>query len=134
MNPRGVCLVVEPDPDIQELLCLIISGCGFDVHARATGAEGLLAAAALGPVLVTLDAVLPDMSGYQVAQGIRQISPARILMTTSWAQPDAELAGLAEGIDAYLTKPFRPARLRELVERLCPEVTAPVHQRPAQAP
>jgi DNA-binding response OmpR family regulator len=126
MNSRGVCLVVEDDQDIRELLCLILSGCGFDVHAGATGAEGLRAAAAMSPTLVTLDAVLPDMSGYQVAQGIRKISPTRILMITAWAQPTTELAGLDDGIDAYLTKPFRPARLRELAQRLCPKVTGPI--------
>lgn len=131
MNSRGVCLVVEDDRDIRELLCLILSGCGFDVHARSTGIAGLRAAAALEPALVTLDAVLPDMSGYQVAQGIRGISPGRILMITAWAQPDTELAGLAHGIDAYLTKPFRPAKLRTLVDRLCPEVASAAAQRPS---
>jgi DNA-binding response OmpR family regulator len=131
MNSRGVCLVVENDRDIRELLCLILSGSGFDAHASSTGMEGLRAVAALDPTLVTLDAVLPDMSGYQVAQGIRKISPGRILMITAWAQPDTELAGLAHGIDAYLTKPFRPAKLRTLVERLCPELAAAAAHAPS---
>lgn len=121
MSSRGVCLVIEDEPDIQGLLSVILSGCGFEVHVEATGAGGLRTAEALDPVLVTLDVGLPDMSGHDVAQGITKVSGARILMITGWAGTDHELDGLAAGVDAYLIKPFRPAELRELVQQLCPE-------------
>lgn len=120
MNSHGICLVVEDDCDIRDLLCLILSRAGFEVHAEAAGPAGLQAARALNPVLITLDVGLPDLNGYEVAHRIREFSTARILMITASPDPWEELDLLAAGVDAYLTKPFRPARLVELAQLLCP--------------
>ena len=118
---RGGCLVVEDDSDIRDLLCLILSRAGFEVHAEATGADGFEAARVLDPVLITLDVSLPDISGHEVAQRIRKFSAAPILMVT--ASPDPHQLDLkALGVDAYLPKPFRPARLVELAQQLCPQI------------
>ena len=119
---RGSCLVVEDDSDIRDLLCLILSRAGFEVHAEAAGADGLEAARVLEPVLITLDVGLPDINGHEVAQRIRKFSAARILMIT--ASPDPHQLDLrALGVDAYLSKPFRPARLVELAQQLCPQIS-----------
>ncbi len=40
MNSRGICLVIEDDLDIRELLVLILSGMDFEVRAAATGGQG----------------------------------------------------------------------------------------------
>jgi two-component system, OmpR family, response regulator len=39
---------------------------------------------------------------------------------TARAEPEDELAGIASGAAAYLTKPFRPKQLREMADRICP--------------
>ncbi|WP_461165243.1 response regulator transcription factor [Arthrobacter sp. R4-81] len=93
---------------------------GFTVHAEATGAAGLRAAETLDLDLITLDLGLPDVNGLDVAHHLRALSTAPIIMITAWAEPGDELNGVASGADAYLTKPFRPHQLRELVQRLCP--------------
>lgn len=90
------------------------------MHAEATGTAGLLAAETLDLDLITLDLGLPDLNGLDVAHKLRSVSEAPILMITAWAEPGDELNGVASGADAYLTKPFRPHLLRELVRRLCP--------------
>lgn len=127
MKSRGVVLVIEDDQDIRSLICVILTQMGFDVHAVASGAEGLAAARTLHPVLVTLDLGLPDIDGHEVAHRIRDLSEAPMLFITACAEPDDEMAGMASGAAAYLAKPFLPKQLRELVDLLCPaEGAAPV--------
>ncbi|MBT2588365.1 response regulator [Arthrobacter sp. ISL-95] len=52
---------------------------------------------------------------------LRKISNVPILMITAYAQPGDELEGMGAGANAYLPKPFRPAQLRTIVQKLCPE-------------
>ncbi|WP_185982288.1 hypothetical protein [Arthrobacter sp. KBS0703] len=49
MNSRH-CLVIEDDPDIRDLLCIILTGMGFVVHAETTGTAGLRAAGTLDSI------------------------------------------------------------------------------------
>jgi two-component system OmpR family response regulator len=72
------------------------------------------------PVLVTVDLNLPDMDGLDVARYIRTRSEAPMLFITARAEADDEMAGMASGASAYLTKPFRPRQLTEAVNKLCP--------------
>lgn len=120
MSSRGVCLVIEDDWDIRDLISAILTRAGFEVHAVASGAEGVVAAGDLDPVLVTLDIGLPDMSGHEVALQIRKVSNAPLLFLTGRAGPDDEIAGMASGAAAYLTKPFRLQQLRDTADQLCP--------------
>ena len=110
-------------------MCLILSRAGFEVHTEAADADGLESARVLDPVLITLDVGLPDINGRKVAQRIRKFSATRILMITT--SPDTHHLDLrALGVDASLTKPFRPGRLVELAQQLCPQIS-PMHPRPA---
>jgi DNA-binding response OmpR family regulator len=129
MNSRH-CLVIEDDPDIRDLLCIILTGMGFDVHAETTGRAGLRAAGTLDLALITLDLGLPDLNGLDVARHIRTYSKAPILTISAWAEPGDELNGVASGADAYLTKPLRPHLFRELVQRLGP--SEPLYAPPAR--
>ncbi|WP_427136658.1 response regulator transcription factor [Pseudarthrobacter sp. S9] len=107
------------------MLCLILSRAGFDVHAEATGTAGLRAALGLDLDLITLDLGLPDLNGHDVAGRLRKESDAPILVITSWTGPGDQMDALAAGADAYLTKPFRTARLAELIQQLCPQEPVP---------
>jgi two-component system, OmpR family, response regulator len=127
MSSRGICLVIEDDQDIRGLIDIILTRAGFEVHAVASGAEGVAAARDLVPVLVTLDLGLPDIDGHEVARQIREVSEVPLLFLTGRAGPGDELAGMASGADAYLTKPFRPQELRKFADLLCP-VDRPVCQ------
>lgn len=121
MTSRGTCVVIEDDADIRDLISIILTGAGFEVHAEETGSGGLAAVSRLQPVLVTLDLGLPDMDGRDVARHLRAVSTAPILMITAFAEREDELHGIAAGATAYLTKPFRPSQLRSMVQDLCPQ-------------
>ncbi|TSE15756.1 response regulator [Arthrobacter sp. KBS0703] len=124
------CLVIEDDQDFRDLLCIILIGMGFVPHTETTGTAGLRAAGTLDLALITLDLGPPDLNGLDVARQIRAHSKAPILIISAWAEPGDELKGVASGADAYLTKPFRPHMLRELVQRLCP--SEPLYAPPAR--
>ncbi len=120
MNARRICLVIEDDVDSRGLLSVIFSRAGFEVHTEATGTAGLQAAAERDLALITLDLGLPDLNGHDVARAIRALSDVPLLLITASAESEDELAGMAAGASFYLTKPFRPAQLRAVVEELCP--------------
>lgn len=80
------------------------------------------------PVLVTVDLNLPDMDGLDVARHIRARSQAPMLFITARAEVDDEMAGMASGAAAYLTKPFRPRQLTEAVNQLCPTDPLTAHR------
>lgn len=125
MASRGICVVIEDDHDIRDLIGLILSAEGFEVHSFETGTEGVMAAERLNPTLVTLDLGLPDMDGREAAKLIAAVSPAPILMITAFAEREDELHGIASGASAYLIKPFRPRQLREAALDLSPHELAP---------
>lgn len=110
-NPR-VAVIVEDDQDIRELIGVVLSQSGFEVHAASTGADGVKLVRAKNPAIVTLDLGLPDIDGFEVARRIRLFSDAYIVMLTGRADEMDTLLGLETGADDYLTKPFRPRELR----------------------
>lgn len=111
-------LVVDDDEVIRELISMNFELEGFEVATAADGEQALAAVAAARPDVVTLDVMMPRMSGLEVADRLRS-DPAtacvRIILVSARAQ-GADLA-LAEGlgVDAYVTKPFEPDELIELV-------------------
>lgn len=115
MSESRVGLVIEDDHDIRELVRVVLTQAGFEVHVATTGSAGVAAARALDPTVITLDLGLPDIDGYEVARQVRQFSDAYIVMLTARAEELDTLIGLESGADDYLTKPFRPRELRARV-------------------
>ncbi|MEV7605049.1 response regulator transcription factor [Paenarthrobacter sp. NPDC089322] len=118
MSEVRVGLVIEDDQDIRELVRVVLSQAGFDVHVASTGSAGVLSARELNPDVITLDLGLPDIDGFEVARQIRKSSDAYIIMLTARAEELDTLMGLEAGGDDYLTKPFRPRELRARVEAM----------------
>ena len=115
MSEVRVGLVIEDDQDIRELVRVVLSQAGFDVHVASTGSAGVTSARELNPDVMTLDLGLPDIDGFEVARQIRKSSDAYIIMLTARAEELDTLMGLEAGGDDYLTKPFRPRELRARV-------------------
>ena len=77
---------------------------------------------------MTVDLNLPDMDGLDVARHIRARSQAPMLFITARSEVDDEMAGMASGAAAYLTKPFRIRQLIEVVDQLCPAGPLTAHR------
>jgi two-component system phosphate regulon response regulator PhoB len=121
-------LVIEDDRAIQELLALTLSGAGYEVVQAKTAEEGLEHIRGELPDLLLIDWMLPKMSGLALARLLRADRRTRslpIIMVTARDQEPDKLAGLEEGADDYLAKPFSPkelvARIKALLRRRKPE-------------
>jgi DNA-binding response OmpR family regulator len=111
-TPKKRILVIEDEPDIVRGLRDALEFEGFEVLARGTGAEGLVAAMDWAPDAVLLDLMLPDDNGYRVCETLRQRDETvPIIILTAKAQESDKIRGLDAGADDYVTKPFSVAEL-----------------------
>ena len=114
-------LIVEDEPDIQELLRAYLEDAGYQT---AVAGDGVAALALFGGQtfdLVLLDLMLPKIDGFGVCELIRQQSQVPILMLTALDGEESQLRGFGMDIDDYVTKPFNPqelaARVRSQLRR-----------------
>jgi CheY-like chemotaxis protein len=114
-------LVVEDDNVIRHLIVLNLELEGFDVLSAVDGQDALDKVLAVQPDVITLDVSMPRLDGWTTAAILRSnplTAAIRIVLLTARAQ-DAEVQrGERLGVDAYLTKPFDPEDLIEVVRRL----------------
>ncbi|MEQ8318162.1 MAG: response regulator transcription factor [Phycisphaerales bacterium] len=112
-------LIVEDERDLSDLLEYNLQTNGYRTSTAHTGPDGVSKARALGPDLVLLDLMLPDLSGTEVARQIRadkSISHVPIIMLTAKADEVDQVVGLTVGADDYVTKPFSMKVLMARVE------------------
>jgi signal transduction histidine kinase/CheY-like chemotaxis protein len=111
-------LVVDDHQPVRQLLRQELEGNGYVVHEAVDGHEGIRMARALGPDLVTLDVMMPDVNGFDVAAALRQ-DPATMripIMVISVVHDEGRAKSV--GVDSYLTKPIDGADLLAHVEAL----------------
>ena len=108
-------LIVEDEPDIQELLRAYLEDAGYQT---AVAGDGVAALALFGGQtfdLVLLDLMLPKIDGFGVCELIRQQSQVPILMLTALDGEESQLRGFGMDIDDYVTKPFSMPVLLEKI-------------------
>jgi two-component system response regulator MtrA len=118
---RHRVLVIEDDPDTQQLLGMILRGEGYEVLPANNGPLGLELLRKMGPDVVLLDWMLPGMDGLEVLARAREVSTVPIIMLTAKGAAGDKVTGLDYGADDYLAKPFEPeellARIRAQLRR-----------------
>ena len=126
-------LVVEDEPQIQELIAVNLEHFGHRVRRASSAEEAEAAIRAALPDVVVLDWMLPGESGLALARRLRADSRTRelpILMLTARAMEQDKLSGLEAGADDYLTKPFSPkelaARIKAVLRRRAPQLSGDV--------
>jgi DNA-binding response OmpR family regulator len=114
-------LVVDDDPIILELLVLNLELEGHDVVTASDGRQALDRAQDADPDLVLLDIMMPEIDGFEVCERLRA-DPATASLPVVFLSARAHEADLVRGTkvgaDAYVTKPFDPMELMELIARL----------------
>ncbi len=104
-------LIIEDEKEMAGGLKDILEFEGYEVATAENGREGLQAAARRLPDCIILDLMLPDISGYEVCEQLRQKINTPILMLTAKAQDHDKIRGFKVGADDYLTKPFSVGEL-----------------------
>lgn len=117
---RVVC--IEDEPEMIDLVKLILSRKGFQVTGAMGGRDGLEVIARDKPDLVLLDLMMPDMDGWEVYQKMKADDAMKaipVIVVTAKAQSIDKVLGLhIAKVDDYITKPFGPQELLESVEKV----------------
>ena len=121
---KEVILVIEDDPEIQELLSISMSKEGWKILQAKTGEDGLKILKEKKVNCILLDIMLPGIDGLKTLKKIKQIeqcSGVPIIMTTAKGEDSDIITGLELGADDYVVKPYSPkvliARIRAGLRR-----------------
>ncbi|NIK78548.1 two-component system alkaline phosphatase synthesis response regulator PhoP [Paenibacillus castaneae] len=113
---RKKILVVDDEPSISMLIAFNLKLAGYDVRCVSDGEAVFDMLKPFRPDLIVLDLMLPKMDGIQVCRELRkQNNAVPIIMLTALQDVTDRIAGLDNGADDYLTKPFSP---QELISRI----------------
>jgi two-component system phosphate regulon response regulator PhoB len=122
--PDCSVLVVDDDPDVQEVVTAVLRAKGFVVKSVESAEEALSCVRDTPPRLLLVDWNLPGMSGVDLCRCLRQdesLADTPVVFLTSHSSQEDLLAAFAAGADDFVTKPFRAhelgARMLGLLER-----------------
>ena len=120
-EPTVRVLVVDDSAVVRNLISVNLELEGFEVIPAVDGQAALELVSEARPDVITLDVVMPRMSGFDIVERLRSSPDTAgipIVVVTGRAQAIDVARAEELGVDAYLTKPFEPAELVELVGRL----------------
>jgi len=114
-------LTIDDQADIRRLIRMTLEFDGYDVIEASNGQEGIRLAMEKKPDLILLDVMMPGMDGMDVSQTIKSDPLLRmipiVMLTGLQRNPDIE-ARLGRGANLYLTKPFGPIELLDIIKQL----------------
>jgi two-component system response regulator VicR len=122
MGEKRRILCIEDEPEMIDLIRLILERKGFDVLGALGGQEGLDAVRRDKPDLVLLDLMMPDVDGWEVYRQMKadkELQKIPVVVVTAKAQSIDKVLGLhIAKVDDYVTKPFGPGDLLDSVNRV----------------
>lgn len=125
---KPTILIVEDELAIIELVSYTLKAAGWNVVAAQNVTDAWSALQQGLPQLILLDWMLPDQTGLHLLsriRGDRQFKELPVIMLTAKSMEEDKIAGLDNGADDYVTKPFSPreltARINALLRRKLPE-------------
>lgn len=122
-TPAPSILIIENEVSNRILIERVLSTRGYRCISASNGLEALNILEQEQVSLILTDLSMPVMDGYCTTQLIRErpgMERVPIVAVTAYAQSDENEAALQIGCNEYLTKPFKPRQLLEVVDRLLP--------------
>lgn len=115
----ATALIVEDDPDQADLVARLVRLRALDPVLAGTGESGLDLARRIGPDVVLLDVMLPDLNGFEVCRRLRcdrdtMLTP--IVMLTALGDKINRTQGFRVGANAYVAKPYAPDELFDAIQ------------------
>jgi len=114
-------LIVDDEPNIVTSLEFLMRESSYEVRVARDGDEALRRAESFRPDLILLDVMMPQRSGFEVCQKIREnpaLRDVKIVMLTAKGRDVEKNRGLNLGANAYVTKPFSTKELMNTVRCL----------------
>lgn len=113
-------LMVDDSPTELKNMMTALGNRGYTVMTATDGDEALQKIASMRPDVVLLDVVMPKKNGFQVCRQIKtgaDTKDIKVVLVTSKDQDSDRFWGMKQGADGYLTKPYKPEELVDLVNR-----------------
>jgi len=112
-------LIVDDDPNIREVISVLLSSEGYEVDAAENGEMAVeKALSGSGFDIVVLDIMMPDMDGIEVCTRIREKSRVPVLFLTAKSQDQDKVDAYSKGGDDFLVKPFSQTELLMKIKSL----------------
>ncbi|MCS6944575.1 MAG: response regulator [Sutterellaceae bacterium] len=114
-------LIADDEPNIVTALEFLLHRAGYEVRSVSNGADALAQVEAFAPDLVLIDIMMPQASGYEVCQKIRerpQWNHIKVVIVSAKGREAEVSKGLSLGADLYVTKPFATQELIAAIDRL----------------
>ena len=112
-------LIIDDEPHARRIIEIHLRACGFKTISAKNAAQGMVLAKEQSPTLVLLDVMMPDVNGLELLYDLRNEERTKSLlvfmMTTQSMIDDIEKA-FAIGADDYITKPFDPEKLGDVLK------------------
>ncbi len=119
---KRLVVCVEDEPEMIDLIRLILGRKNFELVGAVGGREGLETIRKIKPDLVLLDLMMPDMDGWEVYQQMKaddDLQSIPVIVVTAKAQSIDKVLGLhIAKVDDYVTKPFGPQELLASVNKV----------------
>src|SRR5688572_4038720 len=120
MRMLPVVLIADDEASLRLLVRATIASDAYTLVEAADGDAAWQLVQEHRPAVALLDVQMPGRSGLEIARAIKAdpaLEGTHVIMLTAQTQGRDVAAGLAAGADAYLTKPFSPLELLEIIER-----------------
>ena len=115
-------LCIEDEPEMIDLIRLILTRRGFEIRGAVGGKEGLEIIRKNHPDLVLLDLMMPEIDGWEVYQQMKANEATKnipVIVVTARAQSIEKVLGLhIAKVDDYIVKPFSPQELLTSVDKV----------------
>ena len=119
--PRRKILIIDDIPQIVQLLRFYIQRAGYDAVVASNGWEGLQQVTAERPDIVLVDAMMPEMDGFEFIERYRKLSGhnrAKVIMVTTLSGDEFRTRAMNAGADDFVTKPVTEELLKNKIESL----------------
>jgi twitching motility two-component system response regulator PilG len=121
MMKKNRILVVEDEESLLKLESILLSSKGYNVTGVMDGNAAVKEVFANKPDLVILDIMLPELDGFEVCKCIKENPETKhipVVMLTAKKNSQDFARGMQVGADAYITKPFKSAKVIETIQGL----------------
>jgi two-component system sensor histidine kinase/response regulator len=119
MNKTHTILIVDDEPALRIGLSSIIKRHGYDVFTAENGSEGIKMAKEVKPDIILSDIMMPSLNGFEMRRAMSsdpQLSSIPFIFLTARTGATDRIAGIRDGADDYVTKPYVPDELLARIE------------------
>ena len=110
-------LLVDDDPDLQEILQICLRQWGFEVASATNGDEGARLAECYHPDIVLSDVMMPGSSGIALLKSLQAEDSSRpVILMTGYSTPVMAIEAIKDGARDLLPKPLDYSRLKSILE------------------